>query len=839
VLTIIFLLAQYVSYPLVSGSKGYAADDSMTISSDYTLEEDAEVGSLTVNDGTLDLNGHSLTVTGDFAQSGGKIDLNQGTLKITGDLNQSGGTLNTNKGNLKIDGSYSLTSGGFLVMLNDKDYFSVGKDFTVARSQYGNNNLQAGTIEVKGDFTQKDAYYTNFRPSGTHKVILSGDGKQTISFEQPSENNFNILKLTKPLPVGYIFSTEVNWNQLDENGVISKGLKGGDFTLSSDWKLLYDIEISSLEVIDGTLDLNGHKLNITGDVKQSGGKVDLDQGTLKIAGDLNQSGGTFNTNNGNIKVDGSYSLTSGGFLVMLNDKDYFSVGENFTVARSQYGNNNLQAGTIEVKGDFTQKDAYYTNFRPSGTHKVILSGEGKQTVSFDDPSDNYFNILEVTKPLLTGYKFSTEVNWVKLIQRTQNVSVTSISLDKTDLNVIVGDKPITLNETVSPSNATNKKVTWSSSNSDIAEVDVNGVVTPLAAGTATITVTTVDGKKIAKCIVTVKAKAISATGVKLDTNSLSLEVDDSPVKLKSTVLPANATDKNVTWISSDSDVASVTASGTVTPIGPGTAVITVKTLDGSRTATCSVQVTAETADPSNPSYTLDDFINDSELFNDILGEFTIDQIRILLPTTYIQQIKVTRNDALKVSSFEIKVDEDTVDFVNIIAGGKSYALSTQGDGVFKRSISGLTKGSEFIVKAYDENKKVVEDSVQRVIPMDYIANVPVQKDLTLQQLVDDTNLFNSLLDYYTLDQLKVELPKVYIQDAQTTYSTIATKIVVNTDNAITKAALEIKGQTYSLTNKGNGRFERAIAGLARGTTFKVKVYTMDGTLVEQKVYRVK
>jgi hypothetical protein len=55
----------------------------------------------------------------------------------------------------------------------------------------------------------------------------------------------------------------------------------------------------------------------------------------------------------------------------------------------------------------------------------------------------------------------------------------------------------------------------------------------------------------------------------------------------------------------------------------------------------------------------------------------------------------------------------------------------------------------------------------------------------------------------------------------------------------TKAALEIKGQTYPLTNKGGGRFERAIAGLQQGATFKVDVYTMDGNLAEQKVYRVK
>jgi hypothetical protein len=189
---------------------------------------------------------------------------------------------------------------------------------------------------------------------------------------------------------------------------------------------------------------------------------------------------------------------------------------------------------------------------------------------------------------------------------------------------------------------------------------------------------------------------------------------------------------------------------------------------------------------------LDDLVSDSDLFNEILGDYTIDQIHIELPATYIQEIKVTRNDTINVSTFVIQADDNTVDHINIVSGGKAYPLTAKGDGVFTRSISNLAKGSEFIVKAYDENGKEVDENVQRVIPMDYTANIPTQTDYTLEQLVDDTNLFNSLLDSYTLDQLQVILPIEYISDVQTAYSQLSTKFVINTTSAIYKSSLRNK-----------------------------------------------
>jgi uncharacterized protein YjdB len=144
----------------------------------------------------------------------------------------------------------------------------------------------------------------------------------------------------------------------------------------------------------------------------------------------------------------------------------------------------------------------------------------------------------------------------------------------------------TLIATVFPVNATDKSVTWSSSDSSIASVSASGVVTAHALGTALITVTTTDGAKTAVCAVTVIY--IPVTGVTISDSSTDMLVNKTKT-LTATVFPANASNKGVTWSSNDSSIASVSASGVVSAVGPGAATITVTT-DGGKTATCAVTV---------------------------------------------------------------------------------------------------------------------------------------------------------------------------------------------------------------------------------------------------------
>lgn len=163
--------------------------------------------------------------------------------------------------------------------------------------------------------------------------------------------------------------------------------------------------------------------------------------------------------------------------------------------------------------------------------------------------------------------------------------VESIKLNRSSLSLTEGETA-TLNATVKPDNATDKSVKWTSSDTNIASVSEEGVVTAVAPGTADITATTVDGGLTATCKVSV---IVPVTGVSLNISSVEI-LEEARETLIATVEPANATNQSVTWKTSDETIASVTQNGKVTGNNVGTALITVTTKDGGYTASCSVTI---------------------------------------------------------------------------------------------------------------------------------------------------------------------------------------------------------------------------------------------------------
>lgn len=168
-----------------------------------------------------------------------------------------------------------------------------------------------------------------------------------------------------------------------------------------------------------------------------------------------------------------------------------------------------------------------------------------------------------------------------------------ITLDKTELSGTAGETA-TLKATVvgeDPTKPSTDVVTWKSSDEKVATVTA-GNVTFVGAGTATITATA--GEKTATCTVTVKAATVAVEKVTLDKTTAELTVGDTTT-LKATVTPDNATDKTVTWTSSDESIATV-KDGVVTAVKAGTATITAKA--GDKTATCAVTVKAKEETPA-------------------------------------------------------------------------------------------------------------------------------------------------------------------------------------------------------------------------------------------------
>lgn len=172
------------------------------------------------------------------------------------------------------------------------------------------------------------------------------------------------------------------------------------------------------------------------------------------------------------------------------------------------------------------------------------------------------------------------------------VKVASVTVTPATASVEVG-KTTSLKADVLPTNATNKTVTWKSSNEAIATVSAAGVVTGKAAGQATITATAADGSgKSGACTVTVTAAPVEGFTVAMEKTALSLEKDKEET-LKYTVTPASTT-ATAKWSSTDETIAKVDQTGKVTAIKEGKATITVEVTDKNitKSATCEVTVTA-------------------------------------------------------------------------------------------------------------------------------------------------------------------------------------------------------------------------------------------------------
>lgn len=166
------------------------------------------------------------------------------------------------------------------------------------------------------------------------------------------------------------------------------------------------------------------------------------------------------------------------------------------------------------------------------------------------------------------------------------VKSTGVSLNTISLTLKKGESK-TLIATVSPANATSKTITWKTSDANVATVSNTGTVKAIGGGKTVITASTADGKSIS-CTVQVN---VGVTGITLDQKELSIKGKGVTEKLTATIQPTDATDKSVTWTTGNDQVVKVSDTGIITSVGGGQTIITAKTKDGSKTATCNVTVT--------------------------------------------------------------------------------------------------------------------------------------------------------------------------------------------------------------------------------------------------------
>ncbi len=334
--------------------------------------------------------------------------------------------------------------------------------------------------------------------------------------------------------------------------------------------------------------------------------------------------GTFSKEDGGmIKAYNNYMIGQESYIPYLQDNKSFDAFEVSSI------DDKVPSSVTSLQGGKT-----YNNFDTSSImyeYKADSPEEAKNKVekyagrlnggdfkwTFDDSKDDESDKLSAElKNALESYEsnlLSVGGDSIDMPEEPtpepEVISVESVSLNSQTGELRVGEQT-TLIATITPDNATNKSVTWKSDNTEAATVE-NGVVTAVGEGKANITVTTVDGNKTATCEITVlpeeepepdpEPEVINVENVTLNSQNEELKIGDT-VTLVATITPSNATNKNVTWSSDNTNVATVN-NGVVRAVGEGKANITVTTVDGNKTATCMITVLPEEEPEPEPEPT--------------------------------------------------------------------------------------------------------------------------------------------------------------------------------------------------------------------------------------------
>lgn len=236
-----------------------------------------------------------------------------------------------------------------------------------------------------------------------------------------------------------------------------------------------------------------------------------------------------------------------------------------------------KAYQIQVSYDNTSWTTIYsTTTGPGGTETLNIAGTGR-----------YIRMYGTARATTYGYSL-----YEFQVYGTQSgyVAVTGVAVSPDTATVLAGGH-IQLTAIVAPSNATNNAVNWSSSNSTVASVNASGLVSAVAPGNAIITAAAVDGGKTGSSSIIVTK--VPVTGVSLPA-VIPIFVGGS-IQLNPVLSPVNATDKKVSWRSSNPAVATVNTSGLVTGLTAGNTSIAVTTEDGQLTDSATYTVIAAPA----------------------------------------------------------------------------------------------------------------------------------------------------------------------------------------------------------------------------------------------------
>lgn len=292
-----------------------------------------------------------------------------------------------------------------------------------------------------------------------------------------------------------------------------------------------------------------------------------------------------------------YAEAADGYGAKSNTLTFPVVIQPDAVAVNLYIDGSSVNGTTINMVPGATKTLTYSVYPAEAEQKVNLQSLNSSVATIDQNTGVITAVAPGTASILAVASTGNSIMATVTINVEEPVVLpTGLTLSSEEYTLNIGDT-VTVNAVISPSNATNKTLTWTSSNTNIASVSSGGIVTAKASGTVNITASTHNG--IAKSITfTVEVEPEDIT---LDETSVELEVGDT-YRLYATVEPSDA-DDTVDWYSSKTSVATVSSTGRITAKAAGTATITAETVNG-LTATCRVTVVETEVEPE--SITLDE-----------------------------------------------------------------------------------------------------------------------------------------------------------------------------------------------------------------------------------------
>lgn len=413
--------------------------ENMTLDSDYHT-----YGDLYVNNGTIDLNGYTMTIEGDVYHKQGTIKINNGTLNVSGDYIMENSTTNST-GEKEFD-----TCNASVEMKNEHDKINISGDLITHKLYYWFFNSFEGHYTYGIDFengvcTIGGNIWTDysFQSFKNNKIVLNGDSTQSI-YIGGEKCVINELEILNP---------DTREIVLDGRLSINRMISNANFTTSK-LELLTDFDVNkqkinlngNLNMINGTLDLNGGILSIDGDFIQQAGTVKCNNGTFSISGDYAMENATSNSI-GEIEYN-----TCSAKLIMQNKNDKVNINGDFTTHSLYYSSSwsdygvDMSNGVITFGGDVWSD----ISFSSRGNNKVILNGTGTQNIYLngsDISSSSSINELEVISPdnciihcngKLNIYKMLSDVNI-----ESDNLTIYGIDLNQKKMTI---DGDVTIND---------------------------------------------------------------------------------------------------------------------------------------------------------------------------------------------------------------------------------------------------------------------------------------------------------------------------------------------------------------------------------------------------------